>query len=63
MNSLHISQINHENSNSYQQEVIGTRKILDSEWLFNNGDVVLIRHKGEQYSLRRTRGGKLILNK
>lgn len=63
MNSLNISQINRENFNSYQQEVKSAKKTLDSELLFNNGDIVFIRHKGEQYSLRRTRNGKLILNK
>ncbi|MFZ1853248.1 MAG: hemin uptake protein HemP [Nitrosomonas sp.] len=42
---------------------MNTRKTLDSELLFSNGDIVFIRHKGEQYSLRRTRNGKLILNK
>lgn len=63
MNSLSVSQINRENFNSYQQEVMNTRKTLDSELLFSNGDIVFIRHKGEQYSLRRTRNGKLILNK
>ncbi|MBS0483708.1 MAG: hemin uptake protein HemP [Proteobacteria bacterium] len=36
---------------------------IDSDSLFKNGDVVLILHRGEQYSLRRTRNGKLILNK
>ncbi|MDE2387587.1 MAG: hemin uptake protein HemP [Betaproteobacteria bacterium] len=36
---------------------------IDSDFLFKNSDVVLILHKGEQYSLRRTRNGKLILNK
>lgn len=36
---------------------------IDSNALFKNGDVVFILHKGEQYSLRRTRNGKLILNK
>jgi len=63
MNSLNISQINRENFNSYQQEVKSVKKTLDSELLFNNSDIVFIRHKGEQYSLRRTRNGKLILNK
>jgi len=37
--------------------------LIDSDALFRNGDVVFILHKGEQYSLRRTRNGKLILNK
>ncbi|MEQ1816936.1 MAG: hemin uptake protein HemP [Nitrosomonas sp.] len=37
--------------------------LIDSDTLFRNGDIVFILHKGEQYSLRRTRNGKLILNK
>ena len=37
--------------------------LIDSDALFRNGDIVFILHKGEQYSLRRTRNGKLILNK
>ena len=37
--------------------------LIDSDQLFRNGDIVFILHKGEQYSLRRTRNGKLILNK
>lgn len=34
-----------------------------SHLLFAHGDVVLIQHQGEQYYLRRTRNGKLILTK
>lgn len=37
--------------------------LIDSNNLFMNGDIVYILHRGEQYSLRRTRNGKLILNK
>ncbi|MCE7913728.1 MAG: hemin uptake protein HemP [Nitrosomonas sp. PRO4] len=36
---------------------------IDSNSLFKNTDVILILHNGEHYSLRRTRNGKLILNK
>ncbi|TXI20051.1 MAG: hemin uptake protein HemP [Nitrosomonas sp.] len=36
---------------------------IDSNSLFKNTDVIFIMHNGEQYSLRRTRNGKLILNK
>lgn len=38
-------------------------KIIDTDTLFKNGDVVFIQHQGEQYRLRRTRNGKLILTK
>ena len=36
---------------------------IRSEALFNNADEILIRHSGEEYRLRRTRNGKLILTK
>ncbi|UJP04987.1 MAG: hemin uptake protein HemP [Nitrosomonas sp.] len=51
-----IKQLHHAN-----QYDIST--LIDSDNLFKNGDIVFIMHKGEQYSLRRTRNGKLILNK
>ena len=31
--------------------------------LYSHGDEVFIQHRGEQYRLRRTRSGKLILTK
>lgn len=34
-----------------------------SDTLFAHGDEVFIQHRGEQYRLRRTRNGKLILTK
>ncbi|SFW26881.1 hemin uptake protein HemP [Nitrosovibrio sp. Nv17] len=34
-----------------------------SDTLFRHGDEVFIQHQGEQYRLRRTRNGKLILTK
>ena len=36
---------------------------LYSDSLFSHGDEVFIQHQGEQYRLRRTRNGKLILTK
>ena len=36
---------------------------LYSDALFSHGDEVFIQHRGEQYRLRRTRNGKLILTK
>ena len=36
---------------------------IDSESLFDDSDIVLIEHKGEVYTLRKTRKGKLILTK
>ncbi|MBA2659487.1 MAG: hemin uptake protein HemP [Nitrosospira sp.] len=41
----------------------GTRRSIQSETLFSEGDEVYIQHRGEQYLLRRTRNGKLILTK
>jgi hemin uptake protein HemP len=38
-------------------------KPIYSDALFSHGDEVFIRHRGEQYRLRRTRSGKLILTK
>ena len=38
-------------------------KPIYSDTLFSHGDEVFIQHRGEQYRLRRTRNGKLILTK
>ena len=38
-------------------------KHIYSDSLFSHGDEVFIQHRGEQYLLRRTRSGKLILTK
>jgi hemin uptake protein HemP len=38
-------------------------KSIDSDALFSDGDQIFIQHRGEQYLLRRTRNGKLILTK
>lgn len=49
--------------NLHQSDIPDFKISIDSDTLFKNGDVIFILHKGEQYSLRRTRNGKLILNK
>ena len=49
--------------NLHQSGAADLKTLIDSDTLFKSGDVVHILHKGEQYSLRRTRNGKLILNK
>lgn len=49
--------------NLYQPVLPDPNTLIDSDDLFKNSDVVFILHKGERYSLRRTRNGKLILNK
>ncbi len=46
-----------------QSDVAPVNTLIDSDILFKNSDVIAILHKGEQYQLRRTRNGKLILNK
>lgn len=43
--------------------VLDKNKRLYSEFLFSQGDEVFIQHQGEEYRLRRTRNGKLILTK
>ncbi len=49
--------------NLHRSKITDSITSIDSDALFKNSDVVFIVHKGEQYSLRRTRNGKLILNK
>jgi hemin uptake protein HemP len=43
--------------------LLDQRKSIHSDTLFSEGDEVYIQHRGEQYLLRRTRNGKLILTK
>jgi hemin uptake protein HemP len=43
--------------------VLGRDRRIYSDSLFSHGDEVFIQHQGEQYRLRRTRNGKLILTK
>ncbi|SFD91156.1 hemin uptake protein HemP [Nitrosomonas sp. Nm166] len=47
----------------HQSKISDVKKPIDSDTLFKDSDVIFILHNGEQYSLRRTRNGKLILNK
>jgi hemin uptake protein HemP len=49
--------------NPYPFAVPSENRTIDSNTLFTKGDVVFIQHRGEKYSLRRTRNGKLILTK
>ncbi len=49
--------------NSKQSVAQNENTPICSDTLFRHGDVVLIQHKEEQYRLRRTRQGKLILTK
>ena len=51
-------------ANSQKRYLILDRTLpIRSESLFTQNDEVLIAHQGEQYRLRRTRNGKLILTK
>lgn len=50
-------------SSPYPQAVPGADGLICSDALFASGNEVLIQHHGEQYRLRRTRNGKLILTK
>ena len=43
--------------------MLDRNKRIYSDSLFSHGDEVFIQHQGEQYRLRRTRNGKLILTK
>ncbi len=43
--------------------VLDRNRRIFSDTLFSQGDEVFIQHQGEQYRLRRTRNGKLILTK
>lgn len=61
MNTLSLSQATIRNS--HQSGTPDLKTLIDSDILFKSGDVIFILHNGEQYSLRRTRNGKLILNK
>lgn len=61
MDTLIVSQTAVRNCYASERKEFETS--IDGNALFKNTDVVFIIHKGEQYSLRRTRNGKLILNK
>ena len=53
---------NVENEKSHF-DISDQSKPIYSDALFSHGDEVFIQHRGEQYRLRRTRSGKLILTK
>ncbi|SFP44151.1 Hemin uptake protein hemP [Nitrosomonas cryotolerans] len=50
-------------SNPSQFIAMDKNRSIRSDHLFLNNDVIFIQHQGEQYRLRRTRNGKLILTK
>ena len=63
MNNLNIDIARTKTFNLHSFTAANENKIIDTDTLFENGNVVLIQHQGEQYRLRRTRNGKLILTK
>lgn len=63
MNNLNLDIVKTTTFNLHPLATANENKIIDTELLFKRGDVVLIQHQGEQYRLRRTRNGKLILTK
>ncbi len=63
MNNLNIDIARTSTFNLHPLATANENKIIDTDLLFESGDVVLIQHQGEQYRLRRTRNGKLILTK
>lgn len=50
-------------STQTEKFVLNRNRRIYSDSLFSHGDEVFIQHRGEQYRLRRTRNGKLILTK
>ncbi|MDH5480902.1 MAG: hemin uptake protein HemP [Nitrosomonas sp.] len=50
-------------NSAYRFSLQTQNKCINSETLFAQGDIVYIYHQEQQYSLRRTRNGKLILTK
>lgn len=63
MNNLNIDIARAGSFNMRPLAAASENRIIDTDLLFENGDVVFIQHQGEQYHLRRTRNGKLILTK
>jgi len=55
--------ISETGTDKHRFSMLDRRKSIHSDTLFSDGDEVLIQHRGEQYLLRRTRNGKLILTK
>ncbi|WP_025041709.1 hemin uptake protein HemP [Nitrosospira briensis] len=58
--SLTVPEINVDKQNFV---LLDRNRRIFSDTLFSQGDEIFIQHQGEQYRLRRTRNGKLILTK
>lgn len=63
MNHINIDIAKSSTFNLHPFTAASGNKTIDTDKLFEDGDVVFIQHQGEQYRLRRTRNGKLILTK
>ena len=61
MENFNLAQVSKENSHKLVKP--DQNASIHSDLLFTNGDVLFIQHQGEQYRLRRTYNGKLILTK
>lgn len=57
------SSLNPPCGSSSQYLILDKTQAINSDKLFGLGNEVCIRHQGEDYRLRRTRNGKLILTK
>lgn len=56
--------MNLQSANEPRSSIVrDTNKPINSDSLFVESNEVIIQHQGEQYRLRRTRNGKLILTK
>ena len=53
----------HSHARDSRYLILDRQQPIPSERLFSAGEEVRISHKGEEYRLRRTRAGKLILTK
>jgi len=59
----HLNSIPVSTTNQQKLMTSNQKSPISSNTLFADGDVVLIQHQEDQYFLRRTRNGKLILTK
>ncbi|MBA4142208.1 MAG: hemin uptake protein HemP [Nitrosospira sp.] len=60
---LAVPETHVDKQNVQNVAMLDRNRRIYSDTLFAHGDEVFIQHRGEQYRLRRTRNGKLILTK
>ena len=63
LNKTEVGSVDQVAPNDPNTPPLATRRELDSSELFAGNKVLLIRHEGTFYALRRTSKGKLILTK